>query len=56
MTEVQPPSDKYIFFDIKPRLETGIHEANLIVAEYMCGKQQSFLPIHDFCQWLIHKS
>ena len=54
-TEIQPPSDKYIFFDIEARQETGIHEANLIVAQYMCGKQQSFLHIHDFCQWLIHK-
>ena len=38
-TELQPPSDKYIFFDIEAMQETGIHEANLIVAQYMCGKQ-----------------
>jgi hypothetical protein len=55
-TELQPPSDKYIFFDIEARQETGIHEANIIVAQYICGKQYNFPTIQEFCQWLIHKN
>ena len=55
-TELQPPSDKYIFFDIEARQETGIHEANLIIAQYICGKQYNFPTIQEFCQWLIHKN
>ena len=41
-TELQPPSENYIFFDIEAMQETGFHEVDLIVAQYMSGKQYNF--------------
>ena len=52
--ELPSPSDQYIFFDIEAMQETGIHKANLVVAQYLHGNQETFTNIDDFCHWLIH--
>ena len=54
-TELPAPSDKYIFFDIEAMQETGIHKANLVVAQYMNGEQHDFSNLETFCEWLIHR-
>ena len=54
-TELPPPSDKYIFFDIESMQETGIHKANLVVSQYMNGEQYDFHTLETFCEWLIHQ-
>ena len=53
--ELPSPSDQYIFFDIEAMQETGVHKANLVVAQYLHGNQETFTNIDDFCHWLIHK-
>ena len=53
--DLPTPSNDYIFFDIEAMQDTGIHEANMVVAQYMNGEQYDFSNIEAFCQWLIHK-
>ena len=53
--ELPAPNHDYIFFDIEAMQETGIHEANLVVAQYRNGEQYDFPNIHAFCKWLIQK-
>ena len=53
--ELPAPNHDYIFFDIEAMQETGVHEANLVVAQYRNGEQYNFPDIHAFCKWLIQK-
>uniref|UniRef100_A0A8D8ZAP4 DNA-directed DNA polymerase n=1 Tax=Cacopsylla melanoneura TaxID=428564 RepID=A0A8D8ZAP4_9HEMI len=48
-------TEKYIFFDYESNQETGIHIANLVVAQYYDGSKFIFKTNDEFCEWLISK-
>ena len=45
----------YIFFDYEAEQETGVHNPNLIIAQYFDGTTFHFRTNDDFCKWLISK-
>ena len=47
--------DRYIFFDYEAEQETGVHNPNLIIAQYFDGTKFHFRTNDNFCKWLISK-
>ena len=45
----------YIFLDYEAEQETGVHNPNLVVAQYFDGTTFHFRTNDDFCKWLISK-
>ena len=45
----------YIFFDYEAEQDTGMHNPNLVVAQYFDGTTFHFRTNEDFCKWLISK-
>lgn len=45
----------YIFFDYEAEQETGVHNPNLVIAQYFDGTTFHFRTNDDFCKWLISK-